>query len=158
VSVLGRGTEPAGPVVHNFGCPGNFLGDFCRPSAGDPLALLDEIRPDLVTVLFSNDVALPNAARFGDFLHRLVDRVHGRADVVLMAPFEARPHRRVDNAVTIRGSDVVRSSSASFRPTDVDKQVRGVNVPLGTTIPCRLSPQVRRGCRARQPVRVTAES
>jgi hypothetical protein len=87
-----------------------------------------------VTVLFSNDVAFQNAARFGDFLRRLVDRVHGRADVVLMPLYEARPHRRVDDAVTIRGSDVVRSSSASFRPTDVDTPVRGVNVPLGTTI------------------------
>ncbi len=50
------------------------------------------------------------------------------------APFEARPHRSVDDAVTIRGSDVVRASSASFRPTDVDKPLRGVNVPRGTTI------------------------
>ncbi|HEY5076801.1 MAG TPA: hypothetical protein VIJ48_04800 [Acidimicrobiia bacterium] len=134
ISVRDRHSTPAGPVVHNLGCPGNLLASFCRPSAGDPLALLDDLRADLVTVLFSNDVAFRDATRFGDALGRLVDRVHGYADVVLIAPFEARPHRRVDDAVTIRGSDVVRSSSASFRPSDVDTPVRGTNVPLGTTI------------------------
>ncbi len=42
-------------VVHNLGCPGELLAVFCRPSAGDPLTLLDDIEPDLVTVLFCND-------------------------------------------------------------------------------------------------------
>ncbi|HEY5170444.1 MAG TPA: SGNH/GDSL hydrolase family protein, partial [Acidimicrobiia bacterium] len=116
INVRDRSSARAGPVVHNLGCPGNLLGDFCRPSAGDPLALLDDIHADLVTVLFSNDVAFQHSTRFGEALRRLVDRVHGYADVVLMAPFEARPHRRVDDAITVRGSDVVRSSSASFRP------------------------------------------
>jgi lysophospholipase L1-like esterase len=140
---------PVGPVVHNLGCPGDFLlGSFCRPSAGDPLALLEDLQPDLVTVLFSNDVVVQKAARFGDALRNIVERVHGYADVVLIAPFEQRPHRRVTDAITIGGSDSVRSSSASFRPTEVDTPVQGTNVPRGTTIVSVVSPGSARLSRA----------
>ena len=80
-------------VVHNLGCPGTRLAMFCRSSAGDPLALLDEIEPDLVTVLFSNDVVLDDPDRFRAELVRLVERVRGYADVLLIAPYEQCPQR-----------------------------------------------------------------
>jgi lysophospholipase L1-like esterase len=85
-------------VVHNLGCPGTRLAMFCRPSAGDPLAVLDELAPDLVTVLFSNDVVLDDPDRFRAELVRLVERVRDYADVLLIAPCEQCPQRAVADA------------------------------------------------------------
>ena len=44
----------AGTIVHNLGHNFESLLWFCRSSEGNPLALLDDLRPDAVTVLFSN--------------------------------------------------------------------------------------------------------
>jgi lysophospholipase L1-like esterase len=121
-------------VVHNLGCPATRLAMFCRSSAGDPLALLDDLRPDLVTVLFSNDVLLEDPARFGRELRTLIRRVRVYADVLIIAPYEQRCHRRVDDASTRTDSDVVRSVTASFRPADVGRRVSGANIPEQTTI------------------------
>ena len=57
----GRGT-----IVHNLGCNFDALLWFCRASAGDPLALLDDLRPDVVTVLFSNDVQYGVEQQYAD--------------------------------------------------------------------------------------------
>ena len=121
-------------LVHNLGCPAARLAMFCRTSAGDPLGLLDDLRPDLVTVLFSNDVLLEDPARFGKELTTLIQRVRVYADVLIIAPYEQRSCRRVDDAMTRSGSDVVRSLSASFRLADVGRRVSGANIPEHTTI------------------------
>ncbi|MDQ1449852.1 MAG: hypothetical protein QOC79_2823 [Actinomycetota bacterium] len=65
----------AGTLVHNLGLGYQMLDAFCRSSAGDPLALLDDIRPDLITVFFTNDVRLLDAERFGKTLRGLIERV-----------------------------------------------------------------------------------
>ena len=129
ISTFAQLPVPSATVVHNLGCPGNWLTGFCRASAGDPLALLDDLRPDLMTVLFSNDAMFEMSARFGAQLRVLVDRAGDYADVLLISPFEQRSHRRVDDAITVGGSHVLRSSTASFGPADLSRAVTGTNIP-----------------------------
>jgi hypothetical protein len=128
-------------VVHNLGCAGNWLTGLCRASSGDPLALFDELRPDLMTVLFSNDAVFEMSPRFGVQLRVLVDRVRDFADVLLISPFEQRSSRRVDDAITVAGSAVLRSSEASFGPADLSRAVSGTNIANRATIAGVLSPQ-----------------
>jgi hypothetical protein len=137
VGIAPAGTDPAsapGTVVHNLGHANQMLAAFCRDSAGDPLAVLDAIRPQLVTVLFTNDVRLHDADRFARELGRVVDRVDPYADVVLIAPFEQRAPRRVDDAQTTAGSDAVSSASAVFLASDAGTRVTGAQIPPGTAI------------------------
>jgi hypothetical protein len=123
-----------GVVVHNLGHQQQFLTQFCRPSAGDPLALLDVLAPDLVTVLFSNDVVLGDAGRFAEALETLVTRVGPYADVLIMTPFEQRTPRCVDDAVTVAGSAELTSQYALFLPTDEGKPIEGANIAAETSI------------------------
>jgi lysophospholipase L1-like esterase len=111
-----------------------MLAAFCRDSEGDPLALLDLIRPQLVTVLFTNDVRLHDDERFGREQRGLVARVAPYADVVLIAPFEQRAPRRVDDAQTTSGSEVVTSKRALFLASDNAVPVTGTNIAPDTTI------------------------
>jgi hypothetical protein len=124
----------SGTVVHNLGHANQMLAAFCRDSAGDPLAVLDVIRPQLITVLFTNDVRLHNAERFGRELRGVVERVESFADVLLIAPFEQRAPRRVADAQTTAGSEVVISGSAVFLASDSGTRVSGANIPEGNTI------------------------
>jgi hypothetical protein len=123
-----------GTIVHNLGRPHNFLNVFCRESKGDPLALLDALRPDLTTVMFSNDVLFKMPDRFGTKLRRLLERVMQYGDALVMLPFEQRPPRAVHDAVTIEGSTSVTSESARFFVTDVNASLRGTHIPRGAKI------------------------
>jgi hypothetical protein len=134
-SVPDAGPDAAtGTVVHNLGHANQMLAAFCRESQGDPLAVLDIIRPQLITVLFTNDVRLHDARRFGRDLSRVVERVGSYADVLLIAPFEQRAPRRVDDAETTSGSDVVSSTKAVFLASDVGTRIGGDNIPSGTVV------------------------
>ena len=130
----------SGATVHNLGQNLATLSRFCRASAGDPLALLDDIRPDLVTVMFSNDVLVDDAARFGDRLRVLIERVNAYADVLVISPYEQRPPRDVNDAVMRSGSAVVTSATASFVPTDIGWSVTGAGIPVETRIASVQSP------------------
>jgi hypothetical protein len=127
-------SEDLSNVVHNLGHQAETLAWFCRDSAGDPFALLDLLRPDLVIVLFSNDVRFRDADRFGDALSRLISRVALYADTLLVTPFEQRPPRVVCDATTIAGSTVVTSPTALFFRTDKGTRLRGTNVARGARI------------------------
>jgi hypothetical protein len=124
----------AGTTVHNLGHNFESLLWFCRSSAGNPLALLDDLRPDAVTVLFSNDVPLNVPQRFRGVLRALVERVRPYADVLIISPYEQRPPRSLHDAITRTGDTVVRSSTASFLSSDVRWPVSGTNIAAGTTI------------------------
>ncbi len=80
-----------GTTVHNLGQNQQLLARFCRASEGDPLALLDELRPAVATVLFSNDTLLDDDARFGDELRALVTRLSAYAEVLIISPYEQQP-------------------------------------------------------------------
>jgi lysophospholipase L1-like esterase len=123
-----------GTIVHNLGRPHNFLNVFCRKSNGDPLALLDDLRPDLATVMFSNDVSFKDPDQFGANLRRLLERVSRYGDALVMLPFEQRPSRVVSDAVTIAGSTVITSESARFTGTDVKTRLRGTGIAPGATV------------------------
>jgi len=127
-------TSTEGVVVHNLGHQLQTLTQFCRASAGDPLALLDELRPDLVVVMFSNDVLFRNPDRFAHAIEALVARVAPYADVLLMTPFEQRTDRCVDDALTTAGSTELISPSALFTVTDEGKSIHGTNIAIGTQI------------------------
>ncbi len=148
-SIVGIGTHasssPAreGTVVHNLGCQHLFLEVFCRESAGDPLALLDMLRPDLMIVLFSNDVRYKDPPRFRQAFGRLLDRVQPYADVLLVAPYEQRPppeHLTSDDpivtrsALTTSGSPVVTTDKNVFAGSDIGALVAGTNIPPGARI------------------------
>jgi hypothetical protein len=124
-----RSTPDApGALAHNVGQGQQLLAAFCRQTKGDPLALLDDLRPDLVTVMFSNDVRFRDVDRFARSLDKLLTRVSPYADALVMAPFEQRPPRVVYDAVTVEGSPVVESANALFTITDERAALRGDNV------------------------------
>ncbi len=137
-----RSSAPGGTVVHNLGHKHQLLAVLCRPSEGDPLAILDDIRPDLVTVLFSNDVILKDPERFGDNLDELLRRVSPYADVLVIAPFEQRPRAAtatahdtvVTRVQTTAGSPIVRVSEILFVGSDIGAPLAGTNIPEGATI------------------------
>jgi hypothetical protein len=140
ITVYATAEPSRGALLHNLGRGQQLLAEVCRPTEGDPLALLDDLRPDLVTVLFSNDVRFQSADRFSQLLQRLLGRVAPYADALLIAPFEQRPPRIVGDAVTVRGSTVVESPSALFTITDHNAPVRGTNLVAGASIESVESP------------------
>ncbi|MCU1354265.1 MAG: hypothetical protein JWM05_3474 [Acidimicrobiales bacterium] len=129
------------PVVHKLAHAGDRLICFCRPSEGDPLALLDHLQPDLVTILFSNDVVFRKPDLFDEPLRRLIERVRPSADVLVIAPYEQRTTRTVADAVTTEGSRLLGSPSASFTDVDVWRKLSGTNVAWGTSISSVTSPE-----------------
>ncbi len=131
----------AGTIVHNLGHNFESLLWFCRSSEGNPLALLDDLRPDAVTVLFSNDVPLNVPHRFRDSLRALVERIRPYAGVLIISPYEQRPPRPVHDAVTRAGETMVTSPTASFVSTDVRWPVSGTNIGAGATIASVASPE-----------------
>jgi hypothetical protein len=122
-------SAPASTSVHNLSVGTQLLTHFCRESAGDPLALLDDLRPDLIAIAFSNDVLFDAVSIFEAKLRRLVARVASFADVLLMSPYEQRPPRKVQDATTCAGSRVVTSHMAGFVPSDVTCIAAGTNIP-----------------------------
>lgn len=134
VDVPGERAGERRPTVHNLGQANQFLGEFCRPSAGDPLALLDALRPHLAVVMFSNDVRVGIVDVFAERLRRLIERVEPYADVLVMTPFEQRGTRRVDDASTVAGSTEVRSERAQFFRTDIDAPLRGSAIAKGAVV------------------------
>lgn len=123
-------SAPAGeprPTVHCVAQNGAPLRRFCRPSTGDPLALLDLLGGDVATVMFSNDVTVadPQPSEFENALRKLLHRLLPTTDVVVLAPFEQAPPRFVTDAVTEVGSKVLRSVGASFTSADLWARVSG---------------------------------
>jgi len=81
-------------TVHNLGAGHATLRAFTRATAGDRLALLDDLRPDVLIVLFSNDVLFDDPDGFGEGLQGLVERVDGYAEVLLISPYEQQQRSR----------------------------------------------------------------
>ena len=86
-----------GLIVHNLGAGGRFLSQFVRATSGDALAWFDAVvsnpvslavRPDLVIVLFSNDVVLRDTTKWKADLTKLVNRVRSYSDVLLISPYD----------------------------------------------------------------------
>jgi len=86
-----------GLIVHNLGAGATFLSDLVHSSSGDPLAWLDAvvsnpvslaIQPDLTIAMFSNDVTENNIALWTANLTTLVNGVRVYSDVLLMNPYE----------------------------------------------------------------------
>ncbi len=136
------GASPAErAVVHKLAKSGDLLNRFSRESKGDPLALLDFLQPDLVTILFSNDTVHQRPELFGDPLRRLIERVAPYADVLVMAPFEQATQRSTADGTTIRGSNVLRSPSASFDKTDVWRRLAAPGITHRTVVAAVTSPE-----------------
>ena len=110
-----------GTLVDNLGCAFDTLATFCRDSRGDPLAILDDLRPDLVTIEFSNDVMIGNPDAFAGQLRRVIDRVRPAADVLLIAPFEQQPRPRT--AVNAPAFGVGRDPEMQARYRAVTREV-----------------------------------
>ena len=90
-------TTNSGIVLHNLGAGGERLSNLVRSSNGDPLAWFDavvsnpdslRILPDLVILMFSNDVVESNAPLWTTNLTKFVTRVRKYADILLMNPYE----------------------------------------------------------------------
>jgi lysophospholipase L1-like esterase len=87
----------SGVLVHNVGAGAEFLSNFVRSSSGDPLAWFDDVvsspsslamQPDLVIMMFSNDMVFNNTAQWKKNVEKVILRVHPYADVLLMSPYE----------------------------------------------------------------------
>ena len=129
LDVYATDPDAARTRVHHLGIGMQNLEIFCRPSAGDPMALLDLLRPDLVVVGLTNDVMWHDPQLWQATLRRLWSRIEPYAELMLISLFDQRSPRRVDDAVTVAGSDRIRSRSASFVPSDITEVVRGTNIP-----------------------------
>lgn len=140
ISVYAAAPAPERTTVHNLGFSGNWINVFARGSAGDPLAVLDVLAPDFVTIMFSNDVIFGAPAGFGKKMRSIVDRVAERAEVLLICPFEQRPPRRVDDARTRAGATALWSATARFAPSDDWRAVLGDAIVPETTIDGVISP------------------
>jgi hypothetical protein len=115
--------------VHDLSAGKHFLSQFCRPTEGDPLALLDEIQPALVIVAFTNDVLWRAPIKFENALRAIVDRVAPFGDTLLIGAYEQRPPRIVRDAVVTSGSRVVTSDAATFLPSDVGEKLLSATLP-----------------------------
>src|SRR5262249_44338537 len=115
--------------AHDLTAGKHFLSQFCRPSAGDPLALLDELQPTLVIVAFSNDVLFRAPVKFEHALRSIVERVAPFGDALLVGAYEQRPPRVVHDAAFTQGSCVVTSDVAAFLPSDVGEKLLSHNFP-----------------------------
>jgi len=122
-----------GLSVHNVGHQEQLLHVFCRTSDGHPLALLDELRPELIIVFFSNDVRLHDAEGYEKAIGDLVHHVSPYANVLLVSPFEQRP-RRIARAWMTAGSHLLVSDNAQFFPNDEGVELCGANIPTTTRI------------------------
>ncbi len=120
----------AGPRtrVHHLGIGMQYLVAFCRRSAGDPLALLDMLRPEMVIVGVTNDVMWRVPDLWESTVRGLLARIEPYAELLLISSFEQRPPRRVHDAVTRAGSTRLRSGSASFVASDASEVVWGANL------------------------------
>jgi hypothetical protein len=124
----------AGTIVHNLGFHQLQLDRFCRASAGDPYALIDDLRPAAVTVMFSNDVLLRKPDRFDTQLRALVERARRYADVLIMSPYEQRGPRQVHDAAVTAGSTALRSEAAAFVDSDAGWAIGGPGIDEKCTI------------------------
>ena len=115
--------------VHHLGLGMHMLGSFTRATEGAPLAVLDELAPDVVLVAFSNDVLWAAPSIYEDTLRGFVDHVTAFADVVVISPFEQRPPRRVHDVDFIAGSCRVSSATARFSAIDLTAVVQGSSLP-----------------------------
>jgi lysophospholipase L1-like esterase len=104
-----------GTIVHNIGVGRGTLDILCGAPPGDRLLLLDDLRPDLVTVLFSNDVIYDDPAHFGELLRRVVERVEPYADVLLINPFEQKTSPAVIYEGDLRIGQRERAMQAEYR-------------------------------------------
>jgi hypothetical protein len=114
--------------VHHLGIGMQNLHILCRRTAGDRLALLDLLRPEMVIVSMTNDIVWAAPDFWDSTLRDLQARVEPYAELLLISSFEQRPPRRVDDAVTRAGSTRLRSGSAAFVASDVTAVVRGTNL------------------------------
>ncbi len=115
--------------THDLSAGRHFLSQFCRPTAGDPLAVLDEIQPALIVVAFSNDVLFRAPVKFEHALRAIVDRVSPYGDAVLVGAYEQRPPRVVHDAELMSGSPAVVSDTAKFLPSDVGEKLLFADLP-----------------------------
>jgi hypothetical protein len=130
------GPEPAWErtTIHNLGVPRELLWKFTRNSNGDPFAVLECLRPHLVTVMFTNDAALNNPMKFDADLRLLLEHVRAESDVLFICPPESQPGRQICDGVLTSGSPLLRSARAQFVPGDATRAVVGNDVPDGTTV------------------------
>jgi hypothetical protein len=138
VAIVGIGVHAhaaaTGTLVHNLGAARQLVATFCRDSAGDPLAVLDELQPQLAIVCFSNDVLVRKVDVYARALQRLIERVQPYADVLLIVPFEQRAPRRIEGAVTVEGSNSLRAVEGVFLDNDNGAPLRGEAIAPGARI------------------------
>lgn len=137
-----KDSHPSGATVHNLGCNNSLLSQFCRDSSGDALAILDRIHPDVVTIMFSNDVLADDRNRFGGHLKKVVDRVQRSAAVLLISPYEQRPPRFITDLVSRQGDATVTSAAAGFSNLDLGLTIRGDDISADATVMAVSGPTV----------------
>lgn len=134
VAIAGIGTyaslddDPSRTRVHDLGVVMQPLGWFARWSRGDPMAVLDDLRPELVVTAFTNDFMWRDPAPYGATLRRLIERVRPTGEVLVISSFEQRPPRSVSDATTTKGSRVIVSDAADFEASDVRSPAAGTHI------------------------------
>ena len=158
-----------GMMLYNMAMDGEALADLMEGGVGDRLAIFDPfatanspvqyrgLRPDLVVVMFSNDVTQSNDLQWRNNLNKLLARVHSYADVLLVGCYEQDLRNRLDQArfrtimrdvalntatpawsigdVSTTNTDAtITSNTIRFGQGDVGKTITGNGIPAGTTI------------------------
>lgn len=153
----------AGFNLLNMSRDGSALSTFCSGGVGDGLAFLDNglggwggLRPDLVVVMFSNDVTQSTLALWQNNINKLWARIDSYADVVFIGCYEQSGRSTTDQAnfrsaaKTIMGAGAtpswavsdgvtnttttITSATASFGEGDIGRTITGTDIPANTVI------------------------
>jgi lysophospholipase L1-like esterase len=134
VGIVPNAAAAPNATVHNLGLAEGLLSEFCRPTSGDPFALLAHLDAAAVTILFTNDVVFENESKYAARLERLVERLGAGARLLLISAFEQRPARAVSTVTWREGSCALDAGAAGFDAADVGRHVSGEGLAPGTRI------------------------
>lgn len=159
-----------GFVMYNIARDGYTITETVEGGLGDNMAILDNttggtftgIFPDLVIMIFTNDLAVYDTQRWWNSINRFISRVNPYADILFLSTFDqtfggtkarttnaiknyatllkkaaldtTRPYWFANDGNTTNGSPTITSTTMAFCKNDIGKTIIGDGIPANTTI------------------------
>lgn len=160
----------AGFAMYNIARDGYTMTETVEGGLGDNMAIFDNtlggtftgIFPDLVILIFTNDLAVYDSQRWWNSLNRFISRVNTYADVIFLSTFDQffggakarttnniktfanilkkvalevkQPYWYANDGNTTNGSATITSTTIAFSKQDIGKTIIGDGIPANTTI------------------------
>jgi hypothetical protein len=160
----------AGLAFYNIARDGYTMTETVEGGLGDNMAILDNttggtftgIFPDLIILIFTNDLVLYDSQRWWNSLNRFISRVNAYADVIFLSTFDQsfggakarttnniktfakilkkvaleikQPYWYANDGNTTNGSATITSATMHFSKQDIGKTIIGDGIPANTTI------------------------